>query len=222
MRNKKNRFFLASTQNYFGNWKVDAVMLDSGCNSMLLPLQHDQISLVKNSFPVADFKWKIRSSLGVASQSLTLIISARDQSKKFAIELCRDIRVDCVSHCDSIRFHLSNAVMSELKNCTYLTGVDRQKLTNFVQSGFKSRERKHALLGQAVMKYYPSIQYQSLYVIFHSEKHRILDLYDITYIDTFIEEWAELPEGFDDLEDEDHDGDDEDAYLFGPDDYIDE
>jgi hypothetical protein len=39
----KHRWFLASKENTFGSHKAEVVMVDSGCNTMLLPLLKSQL-----------------------------------------------------------------------------------------------------------------------------------------------------------------------------------
>ena len=68
-RNKKHRFFLAGRQNSFGGFVVGPVMLDTGCNSLLLPLQEKQLATLGTLFPIADYRFGIAFSKGVSSKS---------------------------------------------------------------------------------------------------------------------------------------------------------
>jgi len=48
--NKKKRFFAASKHNFFGGWQVEAMMIDSGCSSILLPLRENEVLQVFEKF----------------------------------------------------------------------------------------------------------------------------------------------------------------------------
>lgn len=82
-----------------------------------------------------------------------------------------------------------------------------------------SKRRKHALLGQAVLKDYPSFQYKNVFVILDSK----CDSVNFPQVATPLSKLASsLVQGwkdeFDDLKDEDHDGDDEMHYDYDPED----
>eukprot|EP01125_Pyxidicula_operculata_P000620 TRINITY_DN10612_c0_g1_i1.p2 TRINITY_DN10612_c0_g1~~TRINITY_DN10612_c0_g1_i1.p2 ORF type:complete len:120 (+),score=22.63 TRINITY_DN10612_c0_g1_i1:3-362(+) len=63
--NKKKRLFVPSTQNTFGTLTVKFLMVDSGCNSTLLPIESVESlqGLVKH-FPLDDYIWTIANSVG--------------------------------------------------------------------------------------------------------------------------------------------------------------
>ena len=65
-RNKKHRFFLAGRQNSFGGFIVGPVMLDSGCNSLLLPLPENQLATLGTLFPITDYRFGIAISKDVS------------------------------------------------------------------------------------------------------------------------------------------------------------
>src|SRR5947209_3103587 len=90
-RNRKSRFFLASKENWFGGFRVDAVMIDNGCNSILLPLptQQDIINLPSLFPPGKDFFWEISNSKEVQAKSLILKIKATKGT--IPISLCKDL-----------------------------------------------------------------------------------------------------------------------------------
>jgi len=58
-----------------------------------------------------------------------------------------------------------------------------------------------------------------VYAIVDRDVHSTVHMRDIDDLLLYLDTSADLPDRFDDLEDEDHDGDNEDIYLFGPDDY---
>ena len=69
-RNRKGRFFLASKFNSFGGWNVEAVLVDSGCNSMLLPILVGQLDQLLEVFPVETHVWTVSTSNGVIGRGL--------------------------------------------------------------------------------------------------------------------------------------------------------
>jgi hypothetical protein len=90
LKNKKNRFFLPSKDNFFGGVPVPVVMVDSGCNTLLLPLRSGEdsdagtdaaiiptIDQVVASFPVGNYDYELKLGKGVGVISaLTLSVEA--------------------------------------------------------------------------------------------------------------------------------------------------
>jgi hypothetical protein len=77
VKNARMRFFIPSTDNGFGGIKNSFVMIDSGCNSMLLPFPSnaDDLRLFEDDI----FTWQIFCSEGKeAVHSPTLVISRID------------------------------------------------------------------------------------------------------------------------------------------------
>jgi hypothetical protein len=74
-RVQDERFFLPSTQNFFGPVLVEQVMVDSACNSILLPLQQGKVLEILDAFR------------GVSGQSAVLRIKARNPSEPIIIKL---------------------------------------------------------------------------------------------------------------------------------------
>jgi len=86
---EKKRFFLASKKNNFGGFLVEAVMIDTGCNSILLPLNKDELPTLAKVFPFDSF-WDVGNSR-VASRSLTLKITPSVPGDRIPIRLCTDL-----------------------------------------------------------------------------------------------------------------------------------
>jgi hypothetical protein len=66
-KNKKNRFFLASRENFFG---VNTVLIDSSCDTHLLPLNTGEIEKLYTFFNPKSYRWSIGKSNGIASSYL--------------------------------------------------------------------------------------------------------------------------------------------------------
>ena len=229
-RNRKKRFFLASKKNDFGGFPVEAVMIDTGCNSILLPLQKDELPALAKAFPFDSFFWDVGNSRGVASRSLTLKIAPSVPGNRIPIRLCYDLlRPEKPCEVDFLRFHLcsEDAVVLRDDPAFFDNLLENGKLaiTKFLDDppSHDGSRRTHALLGQAILQDLVCIQHGSISIAVDSSR------FDLSWkvmrdIERFVlgasAETLPLPDHFDDLEDDDHDGDDEDFSL-GDDDFSD-
>ena len=225
-RNRKHRFFLPSRQNSFGGLIGENVMLDSGCNSLLLPLSgtaafSELLRLFPSSKEVGECVWSIHTSKGVASQSLTLKISS---VSPFQVSLCSNLLCESLQ-IPFLRFHLCFEDIQHLNDTPELRERLRssclQNIRNFLGSTARTPRRTHGLIGQTILQHYLSVQYDQVYfgVKFGDfSKERILKLNELMFA---LDNDEELPENFDDLEDDDHDGDDEEMTEMSDEDYVD-
>ena len=231
-RNRKHHFFVPSTNNIFAGIPFSYVMVDSGCNSLLLPFpqaEQDDGTFEIDMGPLEpflgnEFKWSISGSSGTgAVGSKTLRIENRNDSVPVGwmqLAFSRQVQLDY------LRFHLGSGAAKALKNHGKLLRDDKRALRDFLTAlgGRISKERKHALLGQYYLDQVCCIQSGS--VMFMVDRN-ISNPINITQVANQCDEFANRLvrdfDGFDDLEDEDHDGDDEDRRLsWDPTDYIDE
>eukprot|EP01126_Amoeba_proteus_P056317 TRINITY_DN7064_c0_g1_i12.p1 TRINITY_DN7064_c0_g1~~TRINITY_DN7064_c0_g1_i12.p1 ORF type:complete len:187 (-),score=22.20 TRINITY_DN7064_c0_g1_i12:322-882(-) len=115
-KNKHQKYFITSNENYFGGIKVEWVTIDTGCSSLLLPLKPEQLSSLASSFPHPTFSWSIGGSIEVGSlNAVTLIVKRPGHT------------FDCSLNSSSIlpipflRFHLCLEDVKWLEqNCTWL------------------------------------------------------------------------------------------------------
>jgi hypothetical protein len=106
-RNMKDRFFVASQENFFGGWKVKTVLIDTGCSSHMLPILEGDLLKLINMFSYETHGWLVAKSTGVTTTSLTLQIYNRAQ--KIKVCLCNDMKTDLTSGTvkfEYLRFHL--------------------------------------------------------------------------------------------------------------------
>jgi hypothetical protein len=227
-RNRKHRFFVPSTNNSFAGIPISYVMMDSGCNSLLLPFpqakQDDgtfEIDMgLLEPFLGNEFKWSISGSNGTK----TLRIENRNDIVPIGwMQLAFSRHVPL----DYLRFHLGSGAANALKNHGKLLPDDKRALRDFLTAlgGRVANERTHAILGQCYLDQVCCIQRGS--VMFMVDRN-ISNPINIAQVANQCDEFA-TPlvgdfDGFDDMEDEDHDGDDnEDRRLsWDPTDYIDE
>jgi hypothetical protein len=208
-RNAKNRFFVPSKANYFGRLQYDFVMLDNGCNSLLLPFKDE----VATAFSGTEYAWTIQSSSGTgAVKPPTLIIKRIDGRNLTDMRLAGS---DPLLEMKSMRFHIGTASALTIQGHAMLTTGNKRKLDNFLESmgSSVSPERHHVLLGQAYLQNVTSVQHQSIFMMcdIGMEFPTIVDYETlVALVEPMVEEFI----GFDDLEDEDHDGDDDEEGSF--------
>jgi hypothetical protein len=88
--NHKNRCFIPSTRNYFGGIQVKMVLCDTGCSTILLPLEEDQITDIFLKFCMDDFIISVARSSNAAGVSSFLRIKHKD-TPNFELKLCQDL-----------------------------------------------------------------------------------------------------------------------------------
>jgi hypothetical protein len=230
-KNKRKRFFLASKRNDFGGFAVEAVMVDTGRNSTLLPLHEDRLPVLANLFPFGSFFWDVGNSHGVAPKSLTLKISSAVPGNRITINLCSDIlRPEKSYEVDFLKFHLcledAVAIRGDPSFFDNLLENGRKVIGEFLQAppAHNGTRRTHALLGQAVLQNLICIQHGSVCLAVEPQ-HFELTWDKLRLIERFVigasSDTLTLPDRFDDLEGEDHEGDDEDYCLADDDDLSD-
>eukprot|EP01127_Copromyxa_protea_P006305 TRINITY_DN1610_c0_g1_i1.p1 TRINITY_DN1610_c0_g1~~TRINITY_DN1610_c0_g1_i1.p1 ORF type:complete len:208 (+),score=10.22 TRINITY_DN1610_c0_g1_i1:38-661(+) len=107
IRNKKHRYFVPYQNCSFGGVIVPKVMIDSGCNTLLLPLERGQIGLLAELFPFDSHTWRIGLSNGVGGKSAVLHIEAA------SISVCLSPTALPIS-VNALRFHLHPEDFGEL------------------------------------------------------------------------------------------------------------
>lgn len=219
--NKKRRFFLAGRENKFGEINVEAVMIDSGCNSLLLPLRKGEISQLSVDFPPKSFHWQIASSTGVSSQCLCLKITAK--VGEIPVTLCKDLLkadqtgISTAFQVRFLRFHLCSEDLRDILETEHVLQIlfpqYEETIREFISLGHVIPRRTHALLGQELLSQYSSFQHGKVIAVVDPRHFLLCSWEQITDLEGYIfAHEATLPENFNDLEDEDHEGDDEEFY----------
>jgi len=122
--NSKYRFFLASTQNDFVGHKVDKVMIDNGCSSLLLPLRDGELITLPAKYPPESHVWRITDSRGVSHSSVFLNITLKTGLPMGPIFLCADlIPSNAATTSDRLRFHLCTEDMNLIINTPALSSM---------------------------------------------------------------------------------------------------
>lgn len=222
-RNKRNRFFIPDTNNSFGGISFDYVMMDSGCSSILLPFPPDPTVL--EAFSGEQYRWQISFSRGAgAVGSLVLKIQphAQEIGGTFSIELAGKAQPFKFPF---LRIHLGSAAVTALLPNPKLGINNRGRLQTFLDQlgGHEAKERRHVLLGQLYFQsVFFSAQVGGVIVALPLTCENITKSLMFQCSETALT-LAESVEGFDDLEDDDHDGDDEEyRFSWDWDDCVDE
>lgn len=209
-RNAKNRFFIPSKTNYFAGIRYDYVMIENGCNSFLLPFKEECMTRYSGEM----YQWQISQSRGTgAVKSPTLIIAiAGGVSSLGSMSLAGSGPLLELTH---LRFHLGTESARLLSSHAKLSDSGRTILTAFLSQmeigNQVSPERRHVLLGQAYLKTVLSIQLGGIIMMVDATVFPTLS--DYNRVAGLLEPLRhDFPE-FDDLEDEDHDGDADEEHL---------
>ena len=208
LRNKKNRFLLPSQENYFGGLRIEAVMLDTGCNSLLCPIANEHtLSEMCKLFPKETYLWTIEESRGVQSKSLTLEIKKRSEAP-ITLELEKNL-ITSKSEVARLRFHLSaeditNTVLRDNLAPNYIEKLKTAEATYTVQ------RRSHALIGQSLLKGRALVQFGDMAIVVDAERYPQFPINPLQDDQEFVKQNSKetKPETWDDLEDNDHDNDD--------------
>ena len=170
------------------------------------------------------FSWSIQMSKGVASQSLTLKISSIGGSH-FKVSLCENLLSETLEF-PFLRFHLCSEDAQHLHDTPQfrkrLPSGGTEKLEKFLESKQVIPRRTHALIGQIMLQNYYSVQCDWVYFgVAKGDGRFAAD--QMVELNNRMLMWDvdELPENFDDLEDDDHDGDDEEMRELSDEDYVD-
>ena len=229
-RNNRARFFLPSTENYFGGIKVPNIMIDTGATNILLPIEDDQILELRTKFDTEKYSWLIGTSKGVGLlHSPTLIIKPKVNTPSISVELMKD-QSTCVVQQKQLRFHLSCSNAKVLLKRDFVQKRDVEKLNDFVRTVEErntrgdldvGKSRTYALLGQSFISNtcghppFAFVQYDDIAMILDPIRFKWGDFVNtVEYVQNILRS-TDFHQ-FADLEDYDHEGDEEltDAFLY--------
>lgn len=211
-KNRKNRFFVPSKANMFAGIQYEYVMIDSGCNSFLLPFKNEVFEL----FSGTEFAWSIRFSTGtggILSRTLNIKKIRPALGTMGTMALAGN---EGLMEIPFLRFHLgSESVRAVLANHNNkLSQADVGKLNTFlsVMGNNEAPERNHVLLGQIYLDCVVSVQYEGFLLM--GDGNHFPSREDFVLINNILIPLREDFPEFDDLEDDDHDGDEADCYEY--------
>jgi hypothetical protein len=205
--NHRHRCFIPSTKNYFGGIQVKKVLCDTGCSTILLPLEEDQITLIFLKFSADDFIISVGESSNPGGLSSVLKIKHKD-TVDFELKLCQDLVGNCSSiSVERLRFALCSADVRKILNTpALLERLTRQGAANLRQDAVEhpNRQRRtHALLGMSVLRKLSVVRYSSIEFFVDPKEYRLANWREISSETEKLLEQIKLPECFDDWEDDD-------------------
>lgn len=213
-KNHRRRFFIPSKQNSFGGIQYDHIMVDSGCSSCLFPfpLQNLGLGMVER-FPSSRFRWGISQSVGTGAAHCPVLKIEGRLRARFDIVLNATPQPVSLSF---MRFHLGSRSTTFVRDnfANMLQQSDIDILNAFLNDHENVvSERRHVLLGQSYCDSVFSAQVQDIIIFMDGTSwvdhaSALPDLF-IQCHDAARPMIDEYPE-FHDLEDDDHDGDDQD------------
>ena len=210
LRNDRKRFFIPSGKNSFAGIRYENVMIDSGCNSILLPFP-DHVNDLQ-PFSREEFFWEVnwargRTAGGVPTHSPTLLIYSPETNQDVGDVILAD---RFVTKLKGLRFHLGKDSARKLLESGMLDQTENAKLDGFLRDlGERdSPERRYVLLGQTVLSQVFSLQAGRLLLLagrgyFPGRE----DVRTAWRVIRHLESSGLLPSNFHSLEDVDHDGD---------------
>jgi len=217
------------------------MMIDSGCNTILLPIDNGQIESIYNKFANNDYIWNIFQSKGVSSLNAA-ILQIKSKIKPIKMILGENI-FNYQEDIKIIRFHLCyDDIQWIIKNDNKMLNINEinilkelYELMNDIKNKYPKIEigkrRKHGLIGQSILcsDWKICLQTKDVFVLINDIKSENdwNNNYQIM-IDCEKEAQSAIRKSFNndkefnDLEDDDHDQDDSNGDLAMMDDYIDE
>lgn len=163
--NASNREVVPSHNNYFGKLKISVVVVDSGCTSLLLPIEDKwALDTIFSCYSKTKYEYRVGTSSGVSGHvTLTLIVRSTPFNK-FSVVLCKDLIENPIPVAiNKLMFTLCYEDVDEIckkRIDSFATSYDdvllmEKWLKNTVTAqGGKGTlpRRKHALLGQSFCK----------------------------------------------------------------------
>jgi hypothetical protein len=154
VRNRRNRFFVPSTENYFGKFQVRTAMHVTGCNSHLLAPSStsELLEVVKYYSPESCrlYRYTFREIKGASSNYIVMLIESL--SVNFAVFLCNDILGSELANIKVLRYYLCTEDVEALLNSGLLAQKEATILRNLQTTTPTTKRRSHALIGQDIFK----------------------------------------------------------------------
>lgn len=215
LTNRRGRVFIPSTKNYFGAIKVSKVLCNSGCSTLLIPIESPEVlaQIFAEYHDISVFRYEIVQSHGVGGNSLCMKISKFD-SGTFNLELGKDI-LGTQFQLAYLRFSLCGEdikLIVEKYLDKFLVG-SQKKLGDSLS--VTTPRRSHALLGQHILMNVSSIKHRNCEIFFNAMEFSFpANVYELENLISLVSTSAELPDKFNDWGDDDFQfDDDEDIFV---------
>lgn len=204
--NHRNRCFIPSTKNFFAGVQVKKVLVNSGCSSILLPIEENSLYNLFQLFPRDKFTASIGGSNDVGGGSLVLLFCSIGRIS-FEVKLCQDI----VGHDEALaiktlRFSLcsedSSAILQSQELRNRFGTAEIQKLELSMSRNIA--RRSHALLGQSVLKELSCIKFSIVEFYVNAALYHPISWKDISLDTARLLSQLVPPDGFEDWVDDDN------------------
>ena len=207
--NNRSRIFVPGKNNIFAGIPYEFVMIDNGCNSFLLPFPAER-SVLSQFMAPEQYTWRVPHSTGTGTiRSPTLTIKHRLNLPIGDMRLDLQNRSVPLNH---LRFHVDKGAAKFLLALegTDLDSHDRTHLQSFLNILGKNEgvHRRHVLLGQLFLKDKLCIQSDPVFLIAEKNFDGGAIQATLAQVQRIVAPMLENFEEFHDLEDDDHDGDD--------------
>jgi hypothetical protein len=205
--NHRNRCFIPSTKNYFAGVQVKKVLVDSGCSSILLPIEENSVDSLFQRFSSDNFIASIGGSTRVGGECLVLLFSHFGPTGSFEVKLCQDI----VGHAEALavknlRFSLCSEDSAAILECVDLRNrfgtAEIIKLQSYLDRTIA--RRSHALLGQSVLKELSCIKSSTVEFHVRAELYTPITWKDVEIDTKRLLAQLVLPDSFEEWEDDDN------------------
>jgi hypothetical protein len=150
--NRWKRFFLPSTKNDFGIVRVERVRTDSNCSSLLLPLESTQELRRVLEHYSDSCAFSIALSRNAGGNSPVLSIKGKSPRWTFPVNLCTDVVGPSTINVTVLRFALCADDIAALMQDPCQQFMISSQLEKLVDLNVSSVRRRHALLGQSVLR----------------------------------------------------------------------
>ena len=208
--NKVGRNFIPSTKNFFGGIQVRKVLCDTGCSTTLLPIEEGRVRELFETYTAKSSIITIGGSSNVGGHSPVLHIERKDGSK-FDVKLCQDlVSSPEVLTLPRLRFSLCSAdIQTILQESDLSARLSKYGLVRLIEdktSHPKRARRTHALLGQTVISNTSSVRYSNVEFFVVNQQYPLTDWVTLHEDTLKLLEQINLPESFDEWEDDDNIG----------------
>jgi len=204
VRNRRNKVFIASTNNYVDGMRVKQFLIHGGCSSILVPFanceEFDTVSL-KYGDPLL-YDWKI-------AKRSELVIQQRHKRSVFQIRLCTDNlpRENPTVLMDELRFAIcqedANWLLATPRVLKLLSQADAVLVNKIAVSSLG--RSKYGSLGQGFLNKFDSLQLSKVTLYFPVEAISLEGGWvKLSRMCAEVERFKDMPKNFEEYEDDDH------------------
>ena len=206
LMNQRKRFYLPSSKNTFGGFKVSRVLCDSGCSSLLLPITSPESFNSIFDLYGADCNFSIKGSKNVGGKSACLVVEYKSSQRRFEVNLCYDIMGLSVIYTKRIRFSLCHEDIEAIRKSDDLSRYDPASVACLTTATGPEQRRTHALLGQDILSEFSMLKHGHVELYVDPSEYTLpVDFQELRNqtISLEMQLRKDLPESFDDWEDDD-------------------